>query len=38
METEVTTLKAHGIDLGVLAENYDILILPENAETHGGTF
>ena len=38
METEVTTLKAHGIDLSTLAEDYDILILPENAETHGELF
>ena len=33
METEVATLKAHGIDLGTLAKDYDILVLPENAET-----
>ena len=32
METQVATLKAHGIDLGTLAKDYDILILPENAE------
>ena len=38
METEVMTLKGHGIDLDTLAENYDILILPENAETHGELF
>ena len=38
METEIMTLKGHGIDLGTLAEDYDILILPENAETHGALF
>ena len=38
MEPEVEALKVHGIDLGVLAKDYDILILPENAETHGELF
>ena len=37
-ETEVTTLKSHGLNLGTLAENNDILILPENAETHEELF
>ncbi len=38
METEVATLKARGIDLGTLAKDYDILILPENAEIDGDLF
>ena len=38
MENEVLTLKGHGIDLDMLAEDYDILVLPENAETHGELF
>ena len=35
MEEEIRTLKVHGIDLVTLDEEYDILILPENAEAHG---